>query len=309
MTLELAQRLGRALDVRSQSRVRVIDEAIKQYVRLTAQSPTVPMTGTIDAAQVVSGTFDDGRIGESAVTQHEAALQIDASMQLVNETPVAQGGTGRSTLTSAALLVGAGTGPVNVLAPGTAGFVVRSTGSGWAAAQLGFTDLSGSVGTAQVPEAAVTQHESALEIDWMQLAGVPDLAVTDAQNTFGADQIIATAAGVSAALRVRGNGHVGGLIVQDGSDGNVYIWKVEAGFMSFAVGNVEGSRVVPPASGGLLANNLATGGGLERVLTTGDLANTQTTVGGAGGASALPATPTGYISVGGGRVIPFYDAS
>jgi hypothetical protein len=51
--------------------------------------------------------------------------------------------------------------------------------------------------------------------------------------------------------------------------------------------------------------NMATG---KRI----NLQNSQTTVGAAGGASALPATPTGYIPVliaGTERVIPFYAVS
>lgn len=55
---------------------------------------------------------------------------------------------------------------------------------------------------------------------------------------------------------------------------------------------------------------------LTRPIILGDLTlgspTTQTTVGGAGGASALPATPTGYLTVNLGNgpvVIPYYAVS
>lgn len=52
--------------------------------------------------------------------------------------------------------------------------------------------------------------------------------------------------------------------------------------------------------------------GTGTTITFSGTSQTQTTVGGAGGASALPATPRGYIKVvvsGTSRVLPFYDAS
>lgn len=55
---------------------------------------------------------------------------------------------------------------------------------------------------------------------------------------------------------------------------------------------------------------------ITRPIILGDLTlaspTTQTTVGGAGGASALPATPTGYLTINLGNgpvVIPFYAVS
>jgi hypothetical protein len=45
---------------------------------------------------------------------------------------VAQGGTGLATLTSAGVLVGAGTGTPTTVAPSTSGNLLTSTGSAWA---------------------------------------------------------------------------------------------------------------------------------------------------------------------------------
>ena len=78
MTIAIARRLGSALGVKSESKIRVINEALLEYVRLTQQSSTTPAPGNIDASQIVSGTLANARIAESNVTQHQAALAVAA---------------------------------------------------------------------------------------------------------------------------------------------------------------------------------------------------------------------------------------
>lgn len=78
MPLDLARTLAQALDVKSETRIRSIDRALTAYARLTPLAPTVPFSGTIAAAQVISGTFDNARVAEASVTQHEAAIDHDA---------------------------------------------------------------------------------------------------------------------------------------------------------------------------------------------------------------------------------------
>lgn len=63
--------------------------------------------------------------------------QLDASTGLVNITPVANGGTGKSTNTSGALLLGAGTSAMTELSGATAGTIVYSSGAGWTAQPAG----------------------------------------------------------------------------------------------------------------------------------------------------------------------------
>lgn len=83
------------------------------------------------------------------------------------------------------------------------------------------------------------------------------------------------------------------------TDTDTGFWRIGADNIGVTVG---GSQLADWSSTGL---NMATG---KRI----NLQNSQTTVGAAGGASALPATPTGYIPVliaGTERVIPFYAVS
>jgi len=60
--------------------------------------------------------------------------QLNAATGLFNQTPVANGGTGLSTVTSGALLLGAGTSAMTVLAGTTPGQIVSSSPTGWTTA-------------------------------------------------------------------------------------------------------------------------------------------------------------------------------
>jgi hypothetical protein len=57
--------------------------------------------------------------------------QLDATDGLSGSLPVANGGTGRSTLSANQLLTGNGTSPINSIAAGTSGNVLTSNGSQW----------------------------------------------------------------------------------------------------------------------------------------------------------------------------------
>lgn len=59
--------------------------------------------------------------------------QLNAATGLFNQTPVANGGTGRSSVTSGALLLGAGTSALTELAGTTPGSVLATSPTGWAA--------------------------------------------------------------------------------------------------------------------------------------------------------------------------------
>jgi len=59
--------------------------------------------------------------------------QLNASTGLFNQTPVANGGTGKSTVTTGALLLGAGTSAMTELTGTTPGTIVASSPTGWSA--------------------------------------------------------------------------------------------------------------------------------------------------------------------------------
>ena len=57
---------------------------------------------------------------------------VDLAAAVTGTLPVANGGTGATTLTANAVLIGSDTSAVSTVAPGTSGNVLKSTGSAWA---------------------------------------------------------------------------------------------------------------------------------------------------------------------------------
>lgn len=50
MTIAIARRIGATLDIKSETKIRTLNDALLEYVRLTQQSPTTPVTGPPSAA-------------------------------------------------------------------------------------------------------------------------------------------------------------------------------------------------------------------------------------------------------------------
>lgn len=75
-----------------------------------------------------------GTIGTMA-SQSKTAVDITGGTIVgITDLAVADGGTGRSTLTDKAVIVGAGTSAVNFVSPGTSGNVLKSDGTNWTSA-------------------------------------------------------------------------------------------------------------------------------------------------------------------------------
>lgn len=121
----------------------------------TANSLIAGKAIALNTARTINGTSFDGT----------ANITITAAGSTLSDTvTVAKGGTGLATLTSANLLVGAGTSNVTFIAPGTSGNVLTSNGSVWAstapAVSGGFTLISYSTATA-----AASITVSSLDLD------------------------------------------------------------------------------------------------------------------------------------------------
>ena len=85
--------------------------------------------------------------------------QLDATDGLSGAVPVANGGTGQSSLTANNLVAGNGTSAVSLIAPGTSGNVLTSNGTAWtsvAPAPGGVTSVSAGNGIAVSGTTAVT---------------------------------------------------------------------------------------------------------------------------------------------------------
>ena len=120
-------------------------------------SGTVSLTGTVTATTQNAGTNNTTLATTAFVTAANTAERT-ATATLTNKTltsptintptisggtitgitdlTVADGGTGRSTLTDKAVLIGAGTSGIDSVSPGTSGNVLASDGTNWSSAAL-----------------------------------------------------------------------------------------------------------------------------------------------------------------------------
>jgi hypothetical protein len=100
-------------------------------------SPAAPTaTAGSNTTQVANTTFVTGAITALSLgnmsTQAKSAVDITGGTIVgITDLAVADGGTGRSTLTANAVLVGNGTSGINTVAPGTSGNVLTSNGTAW----------------------------------------------------------------------------------------------------------------------------------------------------------------------------------
>jgi hypothetical protein len=62
VTVQIAKRIGRALGVASATKLADLDQALREFVRSVSPGATVPVLGSIDTSQVISGTFAIARI-------------------------------------------------------------------------------------------------------------------------------------------------------------------------------------------------------------------------------------------------------
>lgn len=83
-------------------------------------------TGTVNGITLTGTVTSAGNL-----TLGGTLTGVNLTTQVTGTLPVANGGTGTTSLTSGAVLTGNGTSAVSSVAPGTAGNVLTSNGSGW----------------------------------------------------------------------------------------------------------------------------------------------------------------------------------
>lgn len=81
---------------------------------------------------------------------------VSLSDDVVDTLPVANGGTGVASIASGSVLVGNGTGPVQVVYPGNAGSVLQSNGSTWVSAQVSMGSASSATYTTTIGDGSST---------------------------------------------------------------------------------------------------------------------------------------------------------
>jgi hypothetical protein len=98
-------------------------------------------TTQIATTAFVKNTVDALSLGNMS-TQAKTAVDITGGTIVgITDLAVADGGTGRSTLTANAVLTGNGTSGINSVSPGTSGNVLKSNGTAWTSAALSISGL------------------------------------------------------------------------------------------------------------------------------------------------------------------------
>ena len=169
-------------------------------------TPTAPTatTGT-NTTQIASTAYVKQEIATLGNMSLQAKSAVDITGGTVNgvtitslaaDLIVADGGTGRSTLTDKAVLIGAGTGAINSVSPGTSGNVLKSDGTNWTSSSLRGLGLGGETWN------DVSASRS-LNTTYTNSNSYPIMVSTSQANTTGNNQ-----------------GYVGSLVVTQGFSGS-----------------------------------------------------------------------------------------
>lgn len=123
-------------------------------------SVTLPTTGTL-ATLAGTETFTNKSISGSTNT----FTNISLTTAVTGILPVANGGTGASSLTANNVILGNGTSPVQFVAPGTSGNVLTSNGTTWtSAAPAGEASFKDTWVTADTATKAITHNLGTLDV-------------------------------------------------------------------------------------------------------------------------------------------------
>jgi len=193
---------------------------------------------TADVASIAAGT-DNQVLRRSGTSVAFGAVNLASTDAVTGTLPVANGGTGATTLTANNVILGNGTSAVNFVAPGTAGNVLTSNGTTW-------TSAAGASGT-------VTSVGGTGSVQGLTLSGT----VTSSGNlTLGGSlSAVSLTSQVSGTLPV-GNGGSGATTLTGVLKGN--------GTSAFTASNVnltsEVTGTLPVANGGTNATATPTAG-------------------------------------------------
>jgi hypothetical protein len=165
-----------------------------------------------DGSLTVAGTVELGHASDTTLARASAGNLTVEGNELYRaggtDVPVADGGTGRSTLTANAVLLGNGTSAVQMISPGADGQVLTSNGSTWQseAASSGPSQATQSALEAETNEDTyappdLIKHSPGVAKAWLEweqvgthsiLASYNITSVTDGGSSGDSDIVIAT---------------------------------------------------------------------------------------------------------------------
>ncbi len=98
---------------------------------ITSADQYVGTVTSVSGAGTVNGITLTGTVTSTGSLTLGGTLSVNLATDVTGTLPVSNGGTGASTLTSGAVLIGNGTSAISAVSPGTASNVLTSNGSAW----------------------------------------------------------------------------------------------------------------------------------------------------------------------------------
>ena len=137
----------------------------------TTGSNTTQLANTAYVKQEITAL---GTIGTMAAQAASSVAITGGTITGITDITVADGGTGRSTLTDKAVLIGAGTSGITSVSPGTSGNVLKSDGTNWtSAAPSSISSGAGSLSNGSTFSITTGSSGVALiTVEFLTLAGV-----------------------------------------------------------------------------------------------------------------------------------------
>jgi hypothetical protein len=134
--ITIKQGSGATVNVANGSKVMIVTDGAGAGAAVLNANPTEAGTGTVTSVGgtgTVNGITLTGTVTSSGnLTLGGTLGSVDLTSQITGTLPVANGGTGATTLTANYVVLGNGTSAVQVVAPGTSGNLLTSDGTTWA---------------------------------------------------------------------------------------------------------------------------------------------------------------------------------
>jgi hypothetical protein len=136
--ITIKQGSGATVDVANGSKVMIVTDGAGAGAAVFNANPTEAGTGTVTSVGgtgTVNGITLTGTVTSSGnLTLGGTLANVDLTSQVTGTLPVANGGTGATSLTTNNVILGNGTSAVQEVAPGTSGNVLKSNGTTWTSA-------------------------------------------------------------------------------------------------------------------------------------------------------------------------------
>jgi hypothetical protein len=133
--ITIKQGSGATINVANGSKVMVVTDGAGAGAAVFNANPTETGTGTVTSVGgtgTVNGITLTGTVTSSGnLTLGGTLANVDLTSQVTGTLPVANGGTGATSLTANYVILGNGTSAVQTVAPSTSGNVLTSNGTTW----------------------------------------------------------------------------------------------------------------------------------------------------------------------------------